>query len=41
LERLDALLVSPKDRPGHDRRYAVDYTKITEEFNWTPRIPLA
>ena len=25
-----------KDRPGHDRRYAVDFTKIKKEFGWTP-----
>ena len=25
-----------KDRPGHDRRYAIDSTKMSEELNWTP-----
>jgi dTDP-glucose 4,6-dehydratase len=25
-----------KDRPGHDRRYAIDSSKIQEELNWTP-----
>ena len=24
------------DRPGHDRRYAIDSTKMSEELNWTP-----
>jgi dTDP-glucose 4,6-dehydratase len=24
------------DRPGHDRRYLLDATKIREEFGWTP-----
>lgn len=26
-----------KDRPGHDRRYAIDPKKIEEEINWKPR----
>ncbi|KDV82622.1 dTDP-glucose 4,6-dehydratase [Escherichia coli 2-052-05_S4_C2] len=25
-----------KDRPGHDRRYAIDATKITEHLGWQP-----
>ncbi|MFA6312678.1 MAG: dTDP-glucose 4,6-dehydratase [Sterolibacterium sp.] len=25
------------DRPGHDRRYAIDAAKIEREFGWTPR----
>ncbi|MBB1303736.1 dTDP-glucose 4,6-dehydratase [Pseudoalteromonas sp. SR44-8] len=24
------------DRPGHDRRYAIDATKMSAELNWTP-----
>lgn len=27
-----------QDRPGHDRRYAVDSTKISEELHWSPSI---
>ena len=26
-----------KDRPGHDRRYAIDCTKIQNELGWHPR----
>jgi len=25
-----------KDRPGHDRRYAIDATKITQDLGWQP-----
>jgi dTDP-glucose 4,6-dehydratase len=25
-----------KDRPGHDRRYAIDASKIEQELGWTP-----
>ncbi|HUD20205.1 MAG TPA: dTDP-glucose 4,6-dehydratase [Patescibacteria group bacterium] len=25
-----------KDRPGHDRRYAMDWTKIRDELQWAP-----
>jgi len=26
-----------KDRPGHDRRYAIDASKIKKEFGWKPK----
>ena len=26
-----------KDRPGHDRRYAIDFSKIKNELGWQPR----
>ncbi len=26
-----------KDRPGHDRRYAVDWSKINRELGWEPK----
>lgn len=28
------------DRPGHDRRYAMDHGKITQELGWQPEISL-
>ena len=26
-----------KDRPAHDLRYSLDYSKITNELGWRPR----
>lgn len=34
-----ALIQFVKDRPGHDRRYAIDAGRIREELNWSPLIP--
>ncbi len=32
-----ALITFVTDRPGHDRRYAIDTTKIRRELGWEPR----
>ncbi|HEX4948745.1 MAG TPA: GDP-mannose 4,6-dehydratase, partial [Blastocatellia bacterium] len=33
----NSLLKFVADRPGHDRRYAIDLTKIHTELGWQPR----
>ena len=30
------LITFVKDRPGHDRRYAIDFTKLKKELGWAP-----
>ncbi|KAF7775469.1 dTDP-glucose 4,6-dehydratase [Pseudoalteromonas citrea] len=30
------LITHVTDRPGHDKRYAIDATKIAQELSWTP-----
>ena len=32
-----SLITHVADRPGHDRRYAIDITKINRELGWQPR----
>lgn len=34
---LDSRIKFVKDRPGHDRRYAVDWSKIQRELGWEPQ----
>lgn len=36
LGKSENLIKYVKDRPGHDRRYAIDNTKITTELGWKP-----
>ena len=31
------LITYVEDRPGHDKRYAIDSSKIAKELNWQPR----
>jgi dTDP-glucose 4,6-dehydratase len=39
LRKPESLLTSVKDRPGHDRRYAIDSAKLRRELGWKPSIP--
>jgi len=32
----ETLIAFVKDRPGHDRRYAIDSSKLTQNLGWTP-----
>lgn len=34
----EMLVTYVKDRPGHDRRYAIDAGKINREFGWKPSV---
>jgi len=34
----DSLMQTVKDRPGHDRRYAISSAKLTRETGWRPRV---
>ena len=34
----EKLITFVKDRPGHDRRYAIDATRINKELGWTPSV---
>ena len=36
LGKPESLIEYVQDRPGHDRRYAIDNTKITTELGWQP-----
>lgn len=37
LGKPESLITYVKDRPGHDRRYAVDSTRLRRELKWQPR----
>ncbi|MBD3299094.1 MAG: NAD-dependent epimerase/dehydratase family protein, partial [candidate division Zixibacteria bacterium] len=36
-----SLITLVPDRPGHDYRYALDYSQTTRAFNWSPQVPFA
>lgn len=38
LGKPESLIQFVKDRPGHDRRYSVDCSKICREWNWAPQV---
>ncbi len=38
LDKPDSLIKYVKDRPGHDRRYALDSSKIQQELGWKPQV---
>jgi dTDP-glucose 4,6-dehydratase len=40
MDKPETLLAFVKDRPGHDRRYALDCKKAEEELGWKPMISL-
>lgn len=37
LNKPESLITYVQDRPGHDRRYGIDPTKITQELGWKPK----
>ena len=37
----EKLITYVKDRPGHDKRYAIDANKIKSELGWEPSLQFA
>lgn len=37
IKKYEELIKNVNDRSGHDRRYAIDASKISKELNWTPK----
>lgn len=38
LDKDETMIRPVKDRPGHDRRYAIDSAKMREELGWSPAV---
>jgi dTDP-glucose 4,6-dehydratase len=36
MDKPSSLITFVKDRPGHDRRYAIDASALMSELNWKP-----
>jgi dTDP-glucose 4,6-dehydratase len=39
MNKPESLLQFVTDRPGHDKRYAIDSTKIKRELGMKPQVP--
>jgi len=39
LDKPQTLKMIVEDRPGHDRRYLLDSSKIRDELGWAPKVP--
>ena len=37
LDKDESMIEYVEDRPGHDRRYSTNISKISTELNWKPR----
>ena len=40
MKKDESMIEYVKDRPGHDRRYSTDISKVKNEFQWSPRYSL-